>query len=561
MPKLRFENGITVTLDSEPTPQDVEEIAASLGLNKLSALSDIAEIKEPSRGGVFGKVLESDYQHGERNVLGNIFERPAAAIRAAIQGKGYTSGAVNPTNVPRFQDVALDAYYDKVPDFPGKTLLGNVVSAGGMAADIATDPSSLIGIMGGLSPTTKTAAQAVMATKPAQAVSRFANLPISKTAPGRMVTAPFRAVKSSVDYLKKSGADYVTTKVAPKAYQIYQDNVSKFTPYIQRFAKDKLGISEGTINTIKKFGIDLTSEVRKLYNDSTDAIYQKIGAGIAKKDALVEEAYTKASRNMGNKDLIPLDRTYKSMQGFLRRIGYIDQTGNETSLVKGMAQDSPLKQILNHYQSLKPGAGMANTPGGINKFQWKLLRENLSKAWRTEKTFKREITTMLDSLHSDAEKAGMYGIKNARSLARQNFDAEENILSNSLIKERKLDKFQSLSQVEKRQLMDIEKYTGEKFVDDLDRLTADRALDKLREYNPKRFAIDLNSAVNKTWTETIKNEYRDLLGTKTDEIFNDIVAHRKGLNIRSGLKTAGTGAAGAVGIGTVYNIGKKFAGQ
>jgi hypothetical protein len=101
---------------------------------------------------------EQPMQQGmeKQNILGQIFNVPGAAIRSAIQGKGYTQGAMNPSQVPTFQNMALENYYNKTPSFPGKTALGNVVSAGGMVADMATNPTDLLAtILGGVGAGTK----------------------------------------------------------------------------------------------------------------------------------------------------------------------------------------------------------------------------------------------------------------------------------------------------------------------------------------------------------------------------------------------------------------------
>jgi hypothetical protein len=135
------------------------------------------EVKQPEKmvGSVFGKVSESDYKKGKRNIMGNVFERPGAAIRSAIQGKGYVEGAVNPTNVPKFQDQILNAYYKNTPNFPFKQTLGNIPSVIGLAADTLTEPANLIPMVAGMSPTVQRGMKAVSQLEPAQAFARFLN--------------------------------------------------------------------------------------------------------------------------------------------------------------------------------------------------------------------------------------------------------------------------------------------------------------------------------------------------------------------------------------------------
>jgi hypothetical protein len=125
--------------------------------------------------GFFGSVPESAYNRGERNIIGNIFERPGAAIRSAIQGKGYGAGALNPTNVPMFQDQMLNAYYKKAGVNPLSLAGGSLVSAGGLAADVLTNPADVLAMIAGKAPGVKAITKAIGETAPAQAFSRFLN--------------------------------------------------------------------------------------------------------------------------------------------------------------------------------------------------------------------------------------------------------------------------------------------------------------------------------------------------------------------------------------------------
>ena len=161
-------------------------------------------LDEERVGGVFGSVPKSAYERGDRNIVGDIFERPGAAIRSTLQGKGYRTGMVNPAESPRFQDLAVEGYYKRTDpaieqmeqQFPiaGKTtriardLGGNIVSGAGFAADVATDPVALLSMILGKAPTgpklnpniaratgrsRETLGQVVDRSKPAQALGDF----------------------------------------------------------------------------------------------------------------------------------------------------------------------------------------------------------------------------------------------------------------------------------------------------------------------------------------------------------------------------------------------------
>src|SRR3990167_580996 len=103
------------------------DIDRYLELNRVSP----SELKDVDISGVPVKL-----KRGERSFVGNVFERPGAAVRQAIlsgaQGKnvlrGYHQGSAFPEEVPMFQDLALDKYYETtdplVNKFSGTPILG-----------------------------------------------------------------------------------------------------------------------------------------------------------------------------------------------------------------------------------------------------------------------------------------------------------------------------------------------------------------------------------------------------------------------------------------------------
>lgn len=119
------------------------------------------------------RVAEKSPEMEKQNLMGQIFNVPGAAIRSAIQGKGFVQGAVNPSSVPTFQDTALNSYYGKLPNFPGKTALGMGVSALGMAGDVLTNPADMALALAGKAPGVNKAVGAVRKLAPAQAFEQW----------------------------------------------------------------------------------------------------------------------------------------------------------------------------------------------------------------------------------------------------------------------------------------------------------------------------------------------------------------------------------------------------
>lgn len=362
------------------------------------------------------------------------------------------------------------------------------------------------------------------------------------------------------DALKKSSADYVTSDVAPRAYKIYQDAVQKFTPEIQKFAEEKLNIPKSAIDTIKQSGVQNIQQTRQVLNDSTDQIVQNVQKGFAAKDQAVADAYSKAFSNVPEGTVIHVDSTKRAMGALLRKAGYLGPGNKPTALAANdITENSPLRKLMGFYQSI--GANQDAKITAVTPFQWNLFRDALSKSRAGSGGLSSEITNILDSLHADAERAGVKGIIQARSLARANFDAQDTF-SQTLFKEGKLKNYHNLTGAEKRQLEDAQKYTGVNFIDPLKKVSTGQYVDKLLEYNPERFAKDLNEAVTPKWTNYYLNKYKDLLGPqKAQEIFNDIVQHRRGLSIKTGTKVVAGGAAGIFGAEKGYHFVRKALGQ
>lgn len=128
--------------------EDIDGYIASEG----ATIDEIRSFKEPSVvKGVFGDVLAQAYAEGERNFLGNITDRPAAATRAyigaVIKGKdpalSYEQAAINPSVAPQkysesFANKAMDVVPSDRPILGG--IAGTAGAIAGTVADVATDP-------------------------------------------------------------------------------------------------------------------------------------------------------------------------------------------------------------------------------------------------------------------------------------------------------------------------------------------------------------------------------------------------------------------------------------
>ena len=132
------------------------------------------------------------FTEGKRNLLGDIFQRPGAAVRSGLMGKGYAAGAAEPEKVPYFADILMQQEHEKVadraakrggildPNHPvGRALVemesfnkGVSGQVAGTALDIITNPADILTMMAA-----NPALRAFSKTKGGQAIGRFFSKP------------------------------------------------------------------------------------------------------------------------------------------------------------------------------------------------------------------------------------------------------------------------------------------------------------------------------------------------------------------------------------------------
>jgi hypothetical protein len=133
---------------------------------------------------------EEDVYSGveKQNIIGKTFNVPGAAVRSLLQGKGYIAGAVNPSDVRRFQDLAIEGAQQTTSPLMN-AVLGMPASALGLAADVITNPADvLLGVASG------PVGSAVGRTAVGKAVSKAATSDIT---PLKWVKEAFRGTKKA----------------------------------------------------------------------------------------------------------------------------------------------------------------------------------------------------------------------------------------------------------------------------------------------------------------------------------------------------------------------------
>ena len=360
------------------------------------------------------------YTRGERSVIGNIFERPGAAVRSLIQGKGYKAGAEVPEEVPRFQDLALNKYYNMVGKqaenmtpiqrnihFGLMSIPGLGVSAGGTAADIVTNPADLLMMLAGRTPVNKTAAGEIR---------NLGNV-VSESKPGlafgKFMTKERNLPKFQEAGIFKQGRDFVYEKLAKPAAEEINTYIKTNPTEIQK----KLNLKDETVKLIKKYGYDKVSD----------------------SDLVFEEAENAFKTAMSNKTSVYGDRV--NIKDSLKEME------KQYNLTKATNPNSPLKGIIDRVKQFQParkgfykdkvptntqlgrmlnGEKLTDIAGEVRvtREQFTDIRQQISNLYKKEGFDKVKAFKIIDSLYNDAEQSGLKGIKEARNLYKQAHEFE-----------------------------------------------------------------------------------------------------------------------------------------
>ena len=477
---------------------------------------------------------------------------PGKILRGLSEMAGFTAGLPGRGAISTAKLIGKGA--EKLPKFVGKALVTKVAKGAGagavgmgLAGDTLEDRRSkaMFGAtIGGAIP---------LGIEGGKVVGGF----IAKS--GRWVAKNIGGITdATVNTIKRLGAsrvfdplkakaDYIVTDLVPRIQQKVEQSIKSFTPQIQKFAKEKLKIPQTAITTIKNKGVDTIQKIRQTYNNSTDAISQRIANGFRKMEQQADDAYVKAVDSFKGKS-INSQSFYQSIQRGLRVKGWVDLQGNPTTRYRS-GLDPVTDKLTDLYLDMRPvttGVGKRMVGQIISKEDFFTYRDALNSMLK-DRPSDRLVMQAKNALYGSAEKSGMTGLKAARDLEAKVFSMGDKFLDSqgnlkALGKEQNLGRFHKLSQDQIRQLREIEGYVGEKFIDDLDALTAGQYLDDFLKITPKTIATDLIRAKNPNWTKYIKLKFDDLLGEQGfKDAYDDLMAHFANMDFELVSDTPGAG--------------------
>lgn len=346
------------------------------------------------------KIEEPKSKIEKTGVIGSIFDVPGAAVRSQIQGKGWKAGALEPSKVPKFQDIYLDRYYKEFPDFKGKALLGNIISAEGLTADFLTNPADVLGLIVGKLPlgVDKTLGGVIAKSKIGQGIGKIMT---AKITPIKWVRDAFRGIKEAEKSAKlaknvivkgtKEARDILSKEKAKSISNITKLS-SRESEAIDRESRDMLkalnSAEKKYSGKVKKESFVQSENVRKKLPEIFKQKSEEYGTGLNK---VLEENPVEIS----NSELRPILEESLSNHGIID----IDDTGKVNILRSPVTKAE--KTILKEYSRLRGMSDETTTSIKSILDSQKTIKPKFGKVWGPSEHLQAEVSEGLSKLASE----------------------------------------------------------------------------------------------------------------------------------------------------------------
>lgn len=420
------------------------------------------------------KFEDESKQIEEQNLIGSTFNVPGAAIRSALQGKGYTEGALRPSSVRKFQDIAIEkAQFTTNPVI--NFALGMPASTVGMAADILTSPIDV-------------ATAGATSLKPVQALgTSLAGTKVGKAIGGAITSkiTPMKWVKDAFSGIRKAKAAGETSKEAilsKSAEQIGMvrsegSRLKGVVSTLSRKQKEAVsseidGLSKALESAEKKYSGKIadvaftkSSEVRKELPSLFKRKSEEYGVGLQK---VLNENPVVATKA----EVIPLIEESLMNHGILT----LDDAGKIKISRTGATRAE--SEILKEYMRLKD-YNVADTAriniGELLQSQ-SIIKPKYGKAWSPSEHLQSEVAEGISSLVAQkspavAEYRKAYAPflewKKAAIKEFQPFSGKFSNKKGTQVLSKYADISKRLSQDEIRLMSELEKQTGKDFTSQL----------------------------------------------------------------------------------------------
>jgi hypothetical protein len=376
---------------SEMSDEELMAIVNS-GQPEVPTLSRASSMSDEELQKIAAQPTQDNFE--KQNAIGATFNVPGAAIRSALQGKGYMEGALNPSKVEKFQDIAIrKAQISTNPVV--NAILGMPASALGMAADIVTSPADVL-MMGAtaLKPV-QAVGQAVIASKAGQAVVGAVTKEIT----------PIRWVKDAFFGTKK--AQQAAMEAKKSVTDIVSQEVSKIRSEgsAQKAVVSRLAVKQGQA---------LDNEANSLANalDSAEKTYKGVIADESfSKSQEVRKAlpqlFKEKSKEYGDglgeilsakPVMVSREEVLPVLEQSLMDHGIVGIDEGGAFVIKRSGVTRAENQIINEYARVKAMSPTAEINTGDLLQAQRLLSPKRGKVWGTSEHLQSQVSEGLSAI-------------------------------------------------------------------------------------------------------------------------------------------------------------------
>lgn len=513
-----------------------------------------------------------------QNAIGATFNVPGAAIRSAIQGKGYVEGAMNPSDVKKFQDIFIDkAQFTTSPVI--NAVLGMPASAAGLALDVTTNPAEMLTVLAPMSSPVKYVGKAVSATKIGQKAGQIAGKVLNtditplkwiKQAWGnkKEVEAIARESKAliskntttAINSLRKSGAQ--KAKIGSVLDKKYKNLLSEEERSL-KIALDKA--QQKYIGKVSSESLKVSSEIRKdlpvLYKQKSE----EYGKGL-------NEILSKTNIPATKAEVLPVLEESLMNHGILN----VDDAGQV--IVQRTGATRAESQILKEYTQLRDASDdtVINVSELIQKQS--LIKPKYGKVWNSSDHLQSEVVEGISGIISEKSPeiaayrkayAPFLEWKREANKVFRPFSGKYDNKSGTKILSKYADVNKALTRDETLLMSELKKYTKKEYVNNLKSIRSIGKDISRREQNIKEFSkvrgeeIDTLSAQRKAMIDNEIQSQIDVLQAYKDLSMSDVdAATRNALQaIQDRRIIVGTIAASTAGLAFLKYIKNRISYQ
>ncbi len=219
-------------------------------------------------------------------------------------------------------------------------------------------------------------------------------------------------------------------------------------------AKNVGGITDATVNTIKRLGADRVFDPLKA---QADYISQNVAPRIYNKliefSELANKAYRQALNSAPEGKQINIRPAIEEAGKRLKNLGMITDKGNLTELGQSeIARDSVYGKLLDFYKSADAISGVKKLQGIpltqsqiikaskamretlVNKDQYTFLRDKLNSLYKN-KPSDIDVSKVVNEFYQSGENSGIKGLQIARELTKKAFEIEDKLDVNKITRD------------------------------------------------------------------------------------------------------------------------------